>query len=122
MESRRILIVEDDAAVALHLSALVREAGYAVLGPAASVEKALATIADNPVDAALLDVNLGGDERVFAAADVLSALRKPFVFVSAYSRNLMPPKYRSRPHVTKPFASRELLAILAEAISHPADG
>jgi CheY-like chemotaxis protein len=119
MAGRKILVVEDDATVALHLSSLLREEGYAVVGPESSVAMALTDIADNPIDAALLDVNLGGDERVFEVADVLAALRKPFVFVSAYSRNLMPPKYRARPHVNKPFAGRDLLGVLAEAIARP---
>jgi DNA-binding response OmpR family regulator len=114
---RRILIVEDDEKVAGLLCDVLREAGCLVLGPACSIRSALRAIADHAVDAALLDVNLGGDERVFPVADVLSALRIPFVFVSAYSRYLMPFNYRACPHITKPFGLSEVVASLTKAVS-----
>jgi len=51
-----------------------------VVGPVGSTADALAAIADNRIDAALLDIHLGGDHRVFEVAEVLLALRVPFCF------------------------------------------
>ena len=55
----RILVVEDEALIAMDLQALLEEAGYHVLGPANSSAAALALIDNDEPDVALLDVNLG---------------------------------------------------------------
>jgi len=107
-----ILIVEDRAAVGAAISDVLTDAGYRVVGPVGSTADALATIADNRIDAALLDIHLGGDHRVFEVAEVLLALRVPFSFLSATSRGLLPPKFSRRPFLEKPFQSAEVLAAL----------
>src|SRR5262245_39392190 len=97
----RVLIVEDDdlAAEALQLS--LEDAGYLALAPVASVRTALKSLKENSIDAALLDVNLGG-ELVFPVADALAARGVPFAFVSACRRADIPPEHRHRPLVAKP--------------------
>ena len=55
----RVLVVEDEALIAMDLQALLEEAGYQVLGPANSSAAALALIDNEEPDVALLDVNLG---------------------------------------------------------------
>jgi CheY-like chemotaxis protein len=57
----RVLIVEDEALIAMVYEDLLAEQGCESLGPAASVAQALALIAADPPDAALLDVNLDGE-------------------------------------------------------------
>ena len=52
------LIAEDQVFIALDLALAVEDAGGMVVGPAASVENALALIESKPVAAAILDVNL----------------------------------------------------------------
>ena len=51
-----ILVVEDEALVALLVQEVVEEAGHACLGPVASVGEACALIDSCQVDAALLDI------------------------------------------------------------------
>jgi DNA-binding response OmpR family regulator len=111
-DSHTILIVEDRAAVGAAISDVLTDAGYRVVGPVGSTADALAAIADNRIDAALLDIHLGGDHRVFEVAEVLLALRVPFSFLSAISRRLLPPKFSGRPFLEKPFQSAEVLASL----------
>ncbi|RYD85554.1 MAG: response regulator [Sphingomonadales bacterium] len=53
-----ILIVEDEAMVALGLSFALEDAGATVVGPAVSTVEALELLAQAVVDAAILDVNL----------------------------------------------------------------
>ena len=116
VEKRKILIVEDHRQSGEWLTSILAEAGYTVIGPVDSAEAALAKIAEHAVDAALLDVGLGGDQRVYPVADVLAALHIPFVFMSGLSPNLLPPKYRDRPYLAKPYGHADVLAALGRAV------
>jgi len=108
---RSILVVEDDAVMALGLTKILEDAGYRVIGPAATVAAAHACMAENRIDAALMDVNLGGDARAFPLAEVLVALRVPFAFLSGHPRELMPPHLHDRPFVAKPYGEAEIIAL-----------
>jgi CheY-like chemotaxis protein len=82
---RRVLIVEDEFLLAIELEALLKEKGCEVLGPALTVEGALAFVYGEESDFALLDVNLKG----LRATPVAAALRErgvPFVLLTGYSR------------------------------------
>jgi len=114
-----ILIVEDRAVVGAAIADVLTDAGYRVVGPVGSTADALAAIADNRIDAALLDIHLGGDHRVFEVAEVLLALRVPFSFLSAISRRLLPPKFSGRPFLEKPLQSAEVLAALEAMLPTP---
>jgi len=108
---RRVLIVEDDVFIALDLEKVLDDAGCSVVGPAPSVEQALAKIAGSKLDAALLDVNLG-HELVFPVADRLSAEGIPFIFVTGEPRTV-PERHWMRPVITKPYQSQAVLEALA---------
>ncbi|SEP72977.1 Response regulator receiver domain-containing protein [Faunimonas pinastri] len=56
----RVLIVEDEPIIALDLSTILEDAGYAVVGIASTMAKALKLADDHGIDLALLDVNLAG--------------------------------------------------------------
>jgi DNA-binding response OmpR family regulator len=114
-----ILIVEDRAVVGAAIADVLTDAGYRAVGPVGSTADALAAIADNRIDAALLDIHLGGDHRVFEVAEVLLALRVPFSFLSATSRRLLPPKFSGRPFLEKPMQSAEVLAVLEAMVPTP---
>jgi CheY-like chemotaxis protein len=59
---RRILLVEDEAIVAMMMEDALFDAGAGVVGPVASVAEALALLSHNPqLDAAILDLNLAGE-------------------------------------------------------------
>jgi len=73
-----ILIVEDDALIALSLALAVEEAQAQVIGPAATVAEALALIAGQPISAAILDANLP-DGNITPLAVALAADGIPFV-------------------------------------------
>jgi len=114
-----ILIVEDDPVIGEFIRIGVAEAGYRPVGPALSLAEAKAAIADNTLAAALLDIRLGGDDRSFELADILSALRVPFAFLSAYSDVLTPRKFRDAPHLMKPFGGDALTALLHQLAGPP---
>ncbi|WP_184401398.1 response regulator [Rhizobium sp. BK650] len=79
---RTILVVEDEFFIALEIKTALTSAGFNVLGPAASVDHALELLHDTKPNAAVLDVDLGG-ERVTPVALQLKALGIPFVLASA---------------------------------------
>ena len=113
LEGRRILVVEDEALIAMVIEDSLREEGAEVVGAAASVGEALRLITadDGPLDAAVLDVRLG-DSHVLPVADRLSALGLPFVFVTGYQQAGME-SHRGAPVLRKPFETEELTAVLA---------
>jgi len=113
---RHVLIVEDDIFIALDLERVLDDAGCGVVGPAASVELALAKISVAKLDAALLDVNLG-QELVFPVADRLSAEGIPFIFVTGEPRTV-PERHWMRPVITKPYQAPAVLEALA-AVMQP---
>jgi DNA-binding NtrC family response regulator len=112
LQGRKILIVEDEAPIALSLAAAVSQAGGTVVGPAPSVAASFGLMADHTLDGALLDIRLRG-ETSFPLADVLSVLGIPFVFVSGLSSALMPYTHRDRPLFDKPYNTRDVISALA---------
>ena len=79
---RRVLVVEDQAAIALDLCECLDQAGASVIGPARTVEHALSILESvGPLDAAVLDIELEG-EPVYAVADRLQQLGVPFLFTT----------------------------------------
>jgi DNA-binding response OmpR family regulator len=107
-----ILVVEDEWLLASELAQALAAGGYRVVGPAGAMQ----VMAEHGVDAALLDVNLGGDSRVFEVAWILRAQRTPFAFLTGYPRTLMPPDLREQPTLTKPFDTRDVLKLLSQIL------
>jgi PAS domain S-box-containing protein len=86
LAGRRVLLVEDEPLVALDLEATLRDLGCEVAGPAATLADALRVVAAEApqLDAAVLDVNLGG-QPAFPAADELVRRGVPVIFATGYS-------------------------------------
>ena len=109
--TRTILVVEDEPLVAMVLESIIEDMGASLIGPAASVEKALALIDGGGFIGALLDVNLRG-ERVDAVADALAAKGLPFVFTTGHGIDGIPAAHRHRPMLSKPFRDTDIIAAL----------
>ena len=107
----RILVVEDEALVAFMLEDILADLGCEVVGPALHVDAALGLASEERIDAALLDVNLGGSD-VYPVARKLEERRIPFAFVTGYAFGDTMGKYRSRPTVAKPFQATDLQRVL----------
>src|SRR5215472_14624237 len=119
-EWRRILVVEDNFLVATLLEEILESVGWQVVGPVAHLTAALDAAANKDFDAAVLDVNLGG-QTVYPVAELLDARRVPFVFVTAYGREALPPLFCGRPHLGKPFLPGELIGTVAHLITPGAE-
>lgn len=116
LRGRRVLVVEDESLVAMLIETILEDLGGEAVGPMASVDEALAFLADGTaIDAALLDVNLAG-RQVFPVAEALQAAGVPFVFSTGYGEGGLPEAWRGRPTVQKPFTEAGLGAALRQAL------
>lgn len=115
LQGVRILVVEDEFLVATLIQDILETAGCAVSGPIPRLAQAVNAARNEPCDAAVLDVNLGGD-RVFPVAEVLSQRHIPFVFVTGYGADSLPGEHRDRPTLRKPFRNQELLDTVSKLV------
>src|SRR5262249_3383297 len=109
--SVRVLVVEDEFMIGLDISEQLAEAGFEVVGPALSVAKALRLVAEPGCDVAVLDVNLGSE----TSGPIARKLREsgtPFVVVTGYSTDSLPPWFHDAIIVTKPYRIADLVAAL----------
>ncbi len=98
----RLLVVEDEYMLADDLRSALEDEGAVVLGPVGHLKDALALIAaEQEIDGAVLDVNLGGDN-VFEAADRLIERQIPVVFTTGYDQTAIPARYRQIARCEKP--------------------
>jgi CheY-like chemotaxis protein len=112
----RVLLVEDEMLVAWLLEDMLADLGYAIVGPASSVNQALAMIDAEVIDAAVLDVNLNG-QMSYPIADVLAARSVPFVFSTGYDKDTLLDGYRIFPVLQKPFHRSQLSVVLAKMLT-----
>nr|WP_281414451.1 response regulator [Rhizobium sp. ARZ01] len=111
----KILVVEDEPLLAMEIEADLQENDFLVVGPAYDLETARQAIADHRCDAVLLDANLHG-KRADEFADILVERKIPFVFVSGYGREALPPKFKNVPLVSKPFDPKHLVSVLTDVL------
>ena len=118
LKGLRVIVVEDETLVAILLEDMLTELGCDVVGTAHRVNKALDLVERSTPDAAVLDVNIAGDE-VYPVAQALADRNIPFVFATGYGARGLQDSWRNRPIVQKPFhvehLSRGLLAALGPA-------
>ena len=117
LDGKRILIVEDEALLALDLSQGLQDCGAQIVGPCYQLATALEMAGSQSVDAAILDVDLNG-ETVFALADRLRQASVPFIFNTGRSDiEELTRRYRDTCVCLKPSSADSL----AQAVSHLLD-
>lgn len=112
-ESRqRILIVEDELLVAMELETYLQSVGFEVLGPFASLDKAMESLASEQPDAAILDLNLNGTPST-PIAQALAERSIPFLVISGYSGvDADDPVRKDAPRLEKPIDGRAVVGLL----------
>ena len=117
LNGARVLVLEDETLVSMMVEDMLLDLGCEVVGPFAKLDQALAFVGsgEGVIDAALLDVNLGG-ERSFPLAEVLAQKEVPFVFTTGYDESGMPEAWRGRPSLRKPFMMGEMAEALRKAL------
>lgn len=107
----RVLVVEDEFYIADDLRRALGEAGAEVVGPAPTVERARALVAEGGFDCAVLDLNLHGESGTPVAA-LLTERAIPFVIATGYGSGTVPEEYASVPRCEKPFDPAALVKVL----------
>ena len=109
-----VLIVEDDAIIALDFEDTLLGFGVKTVRTAGNVARAMQLIDDRAPDFALLDVGLAGGKS-FAVAERLHAMQIPFVFITGYSGEIgIPLVLKGTPTLPKPCTSDLLLAAVRQ--------
>ncbi len=111
-DNLRILLVEDDVLIGMMLADMFDALGLPEPAQAASMDEALAIIANESLGGALVDINLG-DEKGWPVADALAERGIPFAFTSG-GGDILPPTHAHRRLVAKPFRISDIEAALAE--------
>jgi DNA-binding response OmpR family regulator len=115
----RVLVVEDEALVAFELEDIINEGGFDVVGPANALDSALAAAEREPIDAAVLDINLRG-ELSFPVAYALRDRRIPFFFLTGYVGEIMVPSDLQEVKVlSKPYQAQRVIATLRRLLPRP---
>jgi CheY-like chemotaxis protein len=117
----RLLVVEDEAMVAMLIEDMLTELGCVVIDVAGTVSTAVNAVdaKGRMLDGAILDVNLGG-EKVFPVADALAMRGVPFVFATGYGPAGLNDRYPGVVTLAKPFRLSALEQVLVTAMARPA--
>jgi CheY-like chemotaxis protein len=108
---KRILVAEDEFFVALVLEEMLQSLGCIVVGPFSDLAQATEAATREPVDAAILDINLGG-EMVYPLAEHLHRHGIPFVFITGYAEVDLPEHLRAFEFLRKPVDTRTLKQVV----------
>jgi DNA-binding response OmpR family regulator len=121
VELTRILIVEDEAIIAMDLHETLCEVGYAVLATVPSGEEALALCAGEKPDLVLMDVQLQG---ALTGIETAQLLRENYAIPSVLLTAHYDPQTLAASqqagvfaYLIKPYDQRELCATLATALA-----
>lgn len=112
----RVLVVEDEGAIAMMIEEMLEELGCQVVASVARLATAREMASVVEIDLAILDVNLSG-ERVFPVADILRARGIPFLFSTGYGASGLPSEFAQCPVLHKPFAQSALQQKIALTLS-----
>lgn len=119
LSGRRVLVIEDESLVAMLLETILEDLGCTVIGPVSNIDDGLiAAQGTEGLDVGLLDVNVAGRE-VFPVAEALIARNIPVVFSTGYGESGLPPHWRGRPTIQKPFTENTIRDALIRAVTTP---
>ena len=124
VESRRVLIAEDEALIRLDLREMLQEEGFDVVGEAGDGERAVALATDLRPDVVICDVKMPKMDGITAAGLIAGARIAPVVILTAFSQRDLIERARdagAMAYLIKPFHKRDLLPAIEMATSRFAE-
>ena len=115
-EARCVLVVEDEALVAMMIQDFLTENGHAVIGPISRASEALLAAKEGDFDAAILDINLG-DGMAYPVAEILAERGVPFVFVTGYEADTIDDRFSEVPVLQKPIERQMLQRLFTPSVN-----
>ncbi len=121
MNPRRILIVEDEMVVQLHLTRIVEELGHIVVGTAADRDEALELAANERPELVLMDIHLAaGTDGVETASKLVQEHACAVIFISAYADQATVERTEqvgAAGYLVKPFTQAQVRAAISTAFA-----
>ena len=119
LNGKRLLVVEDEAMIALMIEDMLDRFGCVVVDVASTLLQGLAIAANEkvPLDGAILDINLGG-EQVYPVAERLRQRGVPFIFSTGYGRAGLLERFAQTPTLAKPYQPEDLEDMLISVLLH----
>jgi CheY-like chemotaxis protein len=114
----RVMIIEDEAIIAMHLETLVEDLGHTIFGIASTHSEALALMQNDQPDLILADIRLAdGSSGIDAVKDILEQHDLPVIFITAFPERLLSGE-RPEPTylITKPFLPETVTATISQAL------
>lgn len=118
--SKKIIIVEDEAIIAIEIESTLSLLGYQVVGKAMNGDKALDLFANTECDLIMLDISIKGS---LTGIDLAKVIRKkyqlPFIFLTSFSdRSTLDLVKETNPYgyIVKPFNEKDLLSTIELAV------
>ncbi|MEQ1695922.1 MAG: response regulator [Hyphomicrobiaceae bacterium] len=116
LSGHRILIVEDNALLAMSFEDIISRSGAEVVGPAGTLAEAEMLAMGETLSGAMLDIKLHYEE-VWPVARILAGRGIPFVFCSGhFEPHSLPPEWAQRPILVKPARPRHIIEKLLQAV------
>jgi DNA-binding NarL/FixJ family response regulator len=116
---RSVLVVEDEALIALDLACSIEALGYRVLGPASNGADALKIIANDRPDLLLMDVSIQGQvDGIQTAKAITDEFPAKVVFLTAHTDPVTRQRAASLnplAFLQKPWTARQMQQVLAAA-------
>jgi CheY-like chemotaxis protein len=109
----RVLVVEDEFLISMMLEGWLADLGCEPVGPATSIDDALAMIGRDPIDAAILDVNIKGGE-TYPVAEALVAQGAPFAFSTGADPAEIQKRFPDARLLVKPYDFEAVKAVVAQ--------
>ena len=115
----RVMIIEDEAIIAMDISDIVVGAGHSITGIARTRVEAVALAIGNPPDLILADIQLADNSSgIDAVNDILAQFPHiPVVFITAFPERLLT---GTRPEpaflITKPFSEDQVQSAVSQAM------
>ena len=107
----KVLVLEDDALLAIDLAEMIAEMGHEVVGPFHTARSALDALTREGCDVAILDFNLG-EGTSEPVADSLIDRGINFTFLTGHSRSYLPEHLQAHPILEKPVTQARLAQAL----------
>ncbi len=117
----RILVVEDDFLIAMQTETALIDAGFDVVGTAASAEEAISLAREERPSLVVMDIRLAGErDGIDAAGQLFRELNIRCIFATAHDDAKT--RERAKPFaplgwLPKPYTAKSLVILVAEAVS-----
>jgi CheY-like chemotaxis protein len=115
----RVMVIEDEAIIAMDISAIVREMGHRVTGVARTRAEAVRLASETKPDLVLADIQLADNSSgIDAVNDILKEFEDlPVIFITAFPERLLT---GARPEpaflITKPYSEEQVRSAVSQAM------